>query len=199
MLRLVLGGVALATAGYGLKRYCDENNGQFDLCKLTRKNIFVDLIDKFQHHNENPKNILEEYESVKYSLHVTTLKEVNLALSEITNIGRTIEFPSFESDDDKYNQLALTDENSKKIGEFIVILQKAQEHLNMKLDSLDTLLARSNDYSTYSEKERNCLQHIILLNDRIYDIIQLPISFDSVTINRTLKRIFEKIGKDIIS
>ena len=196
MLRLVLGGVALATAGFGLKRYCDEN-GQFNLCELSRKNIFVDMFDKFQHHNENPKNILEEYEAVKHSLHVTTLREINLALSEITNLGRTIKFPTFESDDNQYNHLVLTDENSEKIGEFISILQKAQEHLEMKLNNLDTLLARSNDYSTYSEKEKNCLQHIILLNDIICDTIQLPISFDGVTINRALKRTFEKIEKDV--
>lgn len=92
MIRYVLGGVALAATGYGLKRYIGDEieissiYRNFKHRKNDEKPIHVDLYsDEFEVLPEL-KEIIEKYKDAKRELRQNSLKELKSALSEINNI-----------------------------------------------------------------------------------------------------------------
>jgi hypothetical protein len=96
IIRYVLGGVALAATGYGLKRYIEDEIAINSLYKgydkkstkddEDEKPIHVDLYsDEFEVLPEL-KEVIEKYKDAKRELRQNSLKELKSAISEINNI-----------------------------------------------------------------------------------------------------------------
>ncbi len=190
MLPAVLGGVALAAVGYGIKKYCEEEGCFLD---EDEKNRFSNSLNSDD--AELEADILREFKNVKLSLYKTTIRETEYALAEIHNLPREVRPPMQElNSDGELTHIEPTEENQKTIQGFCNILQKAKDVQDMFLQRLDAVLLKSSDYGKFAADEKEKVQDVLILNQAIYEATQLPMTFDDATINRTVKRAFERLN-----
>ncbi len=217
MLRLILGGVTLAAAGYGLKKYLeDEENADKVQDKLIKGYEWIDraeqrsdeffdgLIEKLDLDEDNNQTeeskhetdkIFHEFWDLKKTLYLTIFKEADLALKEIHNLPEEKKSVFARSYDGRTSFVEPTEENSGKIKEFIEIFRKTEKVVEKELDEVEPVLLRSNDYRSYNEEEKEKVDKLIALIENVNGVMKLPLSFDKRNINRAVKRGFERLEK----
>jgi len=194
MLPVVLGGIALAAAGYGLKKYCLDEGC---LGEDRPERISIDFSSfKNEYNNETPtSNIVAEFELLKLSTLKSSLQETHLALDEIKNLERIITLPIDNQDEEHgYSYLEPTDENKATLAEFFKILSRATEVQNGFLDDLDTVLLTSNDYTTFTQEEKELTEAVLFLDDALQKAYTIPLTLDNATISRIAKRTFWRLN-----
>ena len=115
------------------------------------------------------------------------------AFKEIKNLNlpafKTSE--SCENDKDKY--LFLNKSNISLLEEFINILSNARTMQDILLDELDIIIMKYNDYNKYSEEQKMKVREAVTLYQATQDAINIPLSYDGTSINRTIRRAFAKL------
>ncbi|OHD96448.1 MAG: hypothetical protein A3E21_07420 [Sulfurimonas sp. RIFCSPHIGHO2_12_FULL_36_9] len=188
MLPVILGGVALAAVGYGIKKYCEDEKCFLD---EDMHYSFVDVSKKAT----SETDICEELNHVKLLLHKTTIRETEYALAEINNLPSEVRPPMKEPNSDgELTHIEPTEENQKTIQMFCDILLKAKDVQDVFLQELDVVLIQSSDYSEFTADEKEKVHTVLILYKTIQEAMQLPMTFDDVTINRTVKRAFERLN-----
>ncbi len=190
MLPIIIGGVALAATGYGIKKYLEEE--VIIKSKIPRVDL-SEFLAKMDEAN-SPNSVLEEYRNIKLSLEKTTLNEMQNAFKEIKNL----KFPTFktlELNENNDKELLLDKSDTSLLEEFINILSNARTMQEILLDELDKIIANSDDYDKYSEEQKMKVQEVIVLYEAAKNAINLPLTYDGISINRTIKRAFAKLKK----
>lgn len=190
MLPFIIGGVALAATGYGIKKYLEEE--VIIKSKIPRVDL-SEFLAKMDEAN-SPNSVLEEYRNIKLSLEKTTLNEMQNAFKEIKNL----KFPTFktlELNENNDKELLLDKSDTSLLEEFINILSNARTMQEILLDELDKIIANSDDYDKYSEEQKMKVQEVIVLYEAAKNAINLPLTYDGISINRTIKRAFAKLKK----
>ncbi len=113
MLRYILGGVALAATGYGVKKYFETDLSIFD----TFRNSTSQYEQKTNYSDSSQSEILselkepiEKFEKALNSLYSGVLKELRIAVNEIDNLSQDEFCVEFESSQKNYNFTSLNDE-----------------------------------------------------------------------------------------
>lgn len=202
MLPFIIGGVALAATGYGIKKYLEDEkviNEFLNNSKKENKNeeegrhFFVDLGD--DEPSSEIKEPQDKFRSAKNELFRTNLRELQTALCEIKNYEKEVFSPLYTASTNKYPFTEMSDEVKEELEKFATILQKTKNYLEPQLDKLDALLLKSNDYTSYSEDEQKFIKDLIELENLIVKATQSKITFDGKNFARAVKRTFAKIEK----
>jgi len=176
MLPFIIGGVALATVGYGLKLYC-ENEGCFDGAMGENR------VDES----------MEALDDIKSSLLHNTLKEFTLALHEMKNHKFQLNTPELSTDSPIMELAYLDGDTTPTIKEFTAILQATKTTLESRLNTIDTLLGTSDDYESYDTAQKEYIAHTLKLAQKSLSTMTLPLSYDGETISRATRREFGKL------
>lgn len=190
MLPFIIGGVALAATGYGIKKYLEEE--VIIKSKIPRVDL-SEFLAKMDEAN-SPDSALEEYKNTKLSLEKTMIKETQNAFKEIKNL----KFPTFktlELNENNDKELLLNKSNTPLLEEFVNILSNARTMQEILLDELDKIITDNDDYHKYSEEQKIKVQEVIVLYEVAKNAISLPLTYDGISINRTIKRAFAKLKK----
>ncbi|MDD5399568.1 MAG: hypothetical protein PHQ93_00060 [Sulfurimonas sp.] len=201
MVKQLIGGVALAATGYGVKRYfedCCVINGLINdtLDKNSNEedkghSFFVDL-SNYKDVLPELKEAIDKYVDVKVKLFNGSLRELRTALLEIKNLDKELVITNIELVE-KYDFKFFHNETLKNIEKFTQILQKTKHYIDKHLDSLDTIIISSNDFTTYSEEDKKFVENFAYLCTTIDKIDNSKMTYDKMTISREVKRGFGKV------
>jgi len=212
MIRYVLGGVALAATGYGLKRYIEDEieiSSIYKNFKHRRKDednekdeeemIHVNLYDDEFEVLPELKEIIEKYKNAKRDLGQNGLRELKSALSEINNIdtitqGIIANFDYIE----RYDFKSYSDELIKEFEHYTNILQDTKNYIDKQLDKLDMIIIATQDYQSYSNEDKKLVDTLISICTTLDKIDNKNITDDKNTIAREIKRGYGKL-ENIIS
>jgi len=179
MLPFIVGTIALAATGYGVRKYLEEDANEqtnfYDLKNKYKEHFYSNAQDDSYMSSTNDKNLLNR-----------SLRELQTALNEIKNLDINIASPIFLDKDAK--------EPSKN---YMSILMDAQSYIETNLDKLDTIIISSNDYTTYSDEDKNFVKEQVELLCNIEKATKLEMSFEDEDISREIKRAFAKIQRVI--
>lgn len=192
MLKYVLGGVALAATGYGLKKYLDCDKSIFDTHSFTddknssSSNVENEILSEL-------KEPIKKFEESLNNLYSGVLRELRTAVNEIDNLPKDEFCVDFESSQKKYNFTSVDNEIFQSFHKYIEILKEVDKYISKQLDVLDGIIINSNDFSIYSKEDKDLIQELIYIYKTIDTVNQLEITLDGTTISREVKRAFGKL------
>ena len=196
MLRYVLGGVALAATGYGVKKYFENDLSIFD----TFKNSTSEYEKKREYYDDSQGEILSElkqpierFEKSLNNLYGEVLKELRTAVSEIDNLSKDEFCVDFELSQKNYNFTCVNDETVQNLNKYTEILVNVEKYILKHLDTLDTIIISSNDFTKYSKEDKELIQELIYIHKIVDNINNHEITSDGITISREVKRAFGKL------
>jgi len=190
MVKQLLGGVALAATGYGLKRYFGEKSHKEDA------DVFMDA-DNTREVLAELEEVLNNYIEAKATLYNNTLRELKTALFEIKNLDKEFLLPNLDFIQ-KYDFKTVHSETLEYFEEFTQILQDAKLYIVRHLDKLDTIIISSNDFSTYSQEDKKFVENLTDLSIAIEKIDNYKMTYDKLTISREVKRGFGKVKAMVV-
>lgn len=189
MIPYIIGGVALAATGYGLRKYLEEE--AIVESKIPR----VDLSEFLANLGKENSTVLDEYKNIKTYLEKTTLKEMQDAFREIKNLELTQFKASQEDKNSKNEKLLLDDSNIPIIKEFINILSNAKTMQNILLDEQEDIIVNCDDYYKYSQEQKMKVQEALSIYVATKSIVNLALTYDEISISKTTLRAFAKLKK----
>lgn len=196
MLRYVLGGVALAATGYGVKKYFETDLSIFD----TFKNSTSEYEQKTNHSDSSQSKILaelkepiEKFEKSLNSLYTGVLRELRIAVNEIDNLSQDEFCVEFEISHKNYNFTSVSHEIIESFNKYVEILENVEKYIFKHLDTLDTIIISSNDFAKYSKEDKELIQELIYIHKVVDNINNHEITSDEITISREVKRAFGKL------
>ncbi len=219
---MILGGVALTATGYGLKKFVEDDDNREKIAdSLIRQYDWIDdadrktqkFFDKLQDKVENffdgnAKNIelddenellpevqeaIEILQIAQNELYRTSYRELQTAINELKNFGRDLDDILYCGATNRYNFTAMSEEVKQEIVKFAEILTMTQKYINDNLDTLDTIIISSNDFTTYGDADKEFIVKLEILNHTIDVATRSKMTLDGETITREVKRAFGKI------
>lgn len=201
MLPLVLGGVALATIGYGVAKLFEE-----DKCEEYRYNKDDDSSSSYKELDDirlakrydecdilpEAKEVIDGFENAKNELYRISLRELGTALDELINFGRELGMV-LRLGDCQYNFTAVSDEVKTEFEKYAEILTMTQKYIDNNLDKLDTIIISSNDFSTYSDDDKEFITNLENIRNLVEVATNSNMTVDGCTIGREVKRAFGKL------
>ena len=192
MLRYILGGVALAATGYGVKKYLESDINIFD--------TFSKYEQKAEHNDNLQSQILselkepiEKFEKSLNDLYSGVLKEFRIAVNEIDNLSQDEFCVEFESSHKNYNFISLNNEIIESFNKYAEILENVEKYILKHLNTLDTIIISSNDFAKYSKEDKELIQELIYVYKIVDNINNHEMCSDGETISREIKRAFGKL------
>lgn len=194
--RFILGGVALAATGFGLKRYFD-NSGSVNIYhtssnddnltnaeKVVQKIILAEL-----------KEMIKMFEDEREKLTNTTLLELNKALGEIQNLPTEIKLSKVMRT--KYPFIKADEKITEEIQNYTALLIQMEIFINDNFYALDKLITHSNDFKTYSNEDKELINNLIQLSTLLNKINDSQMTYDKQFVSREYKRAFNQL-KEIV-
>ena len=205
MIPFILGGVALAATGYGLKRYIKD---EIEISSIYRnfkhrKNedneneeevMHVNLYDDVFEVLPELKEVIEKYEDASRDLRQSTLRELKSALSEINNIDTTTQeiIANFDYIE-RYDFKSCSEELVKEFEHYTNILQDTKNYIEKHLDKLDMIIIATQDYQSYSDEDKKLVDTLLSICNILDKIDNKNITDDKNTIAREIKRGYGKL------
>jgi len=168
MLPFILGGVALAATGYGIKKYFADDGA------------------------DKPETILGDINEIKDVLHDTLFKETEWLYKSIKNLQSTSQS---RSDDIKgKNYLINTEKNREKLDEFCQILAAAGERQYKLLGELVTVFYSANGIEELSNDDMVRVVQMKELDDAMREACQVALTLDGMVISNMANMTFQKLN-----
>lgn len=200
MLPIIIGGVALAATGYGIAKFFEDNN-----CykyKDLREDSFLDDESDDIHpsaqsdkHDISPeaKEVITIFEKAKYELYRVSLSELQTALGEIKNFDGKFDIDSDVITDRQYNFVTMNDDVKVELTKYTEILTMTQKYINDNLDTLDTIIIGSDDFSTYGDADKEFINNLENIRNFVKIATNSNMTVDGHTMRREVKRAFAKL------
>jgi len=193
MLPLVLGGVAMATIGYGVAKFFEDNcEGDFRNNHSTNENPSDEEKDEMSPETQEVMEAITKFEKAKSELYKTSLKELGTALSELSNFGRDLGMV-IRISDCQYNFAAVNDDVKAEFEKYAEILTMTQKYIDNNLDILDTIIISSNDFTTYGDEDKKFVINLENIRNLVEVATTSNMTVDGFTIGREIKRAFGKL------
>jgi hypothetical protein len=187
MLRYVLGGVALAATGYGVKKYFENDLSIFDTFSENEQQT------KQSETLSELKEPIKKFEKSLNNLYSGVLRELRIAVNEIDNLSKDEFCVDFESSRKNYNFTCVNEETVQNFNKYVEILGNVEKYIFKHLDTLDTIIISSNNFTKYSKEDKELIQELIYIYKIIDRINYQEITSDRETISREIKRAFGKL------
>lgn len=223
MVPYIIGGIALAATGYGVKKILEDDDNQDKITDALMRGYekidefeqkgykFFDDLEKkvdeyfgpdeeqYQSKSDNHyilpelQEYVEKFEEATSKLYNSSLVDLQTAFHEIKNLKRDLHLPSLSSTGRKYNFASMSDDIKASFESYTATLLNIKEHIDVELDKLDEILLKSNDYNSYSDEEKAFVQELINIQTTIDKVTQSKMTFDRETFTREVKRAFKKL------
>lgn len=223
MVPYIIGGIALAATGYGVKKFLEDDDNQDKITDTLMRGyekidefeqkgykFFDDLekkVDEYfgpdeeQHQSKSDNHYIlpelqeyvEKFEEATSKLYNSSLVDLQTAFHEIKNLKRDLHLPSLSSTGRKYNFASMSDDIKASFESYTATLLNIKEHIDVELDKLDEILLKSNDYNSYSDEEKAFVQELINIQTTIDKVTQSKMTFDRENFTREVKRAFKKL------
>lgn len=168
MLPFVLGRVALAATGYGVKKYFEHDD-------IYESDTALDDINK-----------------IKEELHNTLFQETGWLYRSIKNLQST---PRLHADDIKGKPDILdTTENNEKLNEFCQILTLAQESQYKLLGELESVFCGVDDMEQLSDEDIEKAVQMRELDNAMHEACQVALTLDGISISKMANITFRKLN-----
>ncbi len=199
MIPLVLGGIALATVGYGVKKYCEADGKGCDALTDT----LLDFSDKMEDLEE--KLGFNDYSFKRSSSGSTQSDNLLDAVHRFKNeiySGSIVPFVEllervkhYDVDEFSYKEQSfkqefeenLTDENKTDLSQYSYVLKKAYEKLLDLASILQETAEEKGDYRLFSKTEKRTLQKALAYAKIITDLLVVKIVKKSGKVNKNLE------------
>ncbi len=225
MVPYIIGGIALAATGYGVKKFLEEDDNQDKVTDALMKGYekidefeqkgytFFDNLEKKvdeyfgpdeeQHQCKSDNHYIlpelqecvEKFEEATSKLYNSSLVDLQTAFHEIKNLKKDLHLPSLSSTGRKYNFASMSDDIKASFESYTATLLNIKEHIDVALDKLDEILLKSNDYNSYSDEEKEFVQELLSIQATIDKATQANMTIDRENFTREVKRAFKKLEK----
>ena len=169
MIPQLLGGIAIATVGYGLAKWLLADN-----------------------------ETLGQYKKLRTQIYETTIKEVQSIFKELKGFDKDLVINPEEYEKNYHNGFTIFDEISEAtkeaIEKFSNMLTLTKSELEQKLNKIDDLITTvSDDYSRFNEGNQKLINDTAKIIIQLQNTINLPLSIDGKKISRKTQREFRKL------
>ncbi len=191
MLPLVLGGVALATIGYGVaKLFEDDCESSYRESRSKNENSPDEEIDDI---SPEAKEVITLFKKVKSELYRVSLSELHTALDEIQNLKSKFDIDSDVIVDGQYNFATISDDVKAEFVKYAEILTMTQKYIDTNLNKLDTIIISSNDFTAYGDDDKEFITNLENIRNLVVIATNSNMTVDGETISREVKRAFAKL------
>lgn len=215
MLPFILGGVAIAATGYGIKKFfTNENNFDkiddaltkgidwLDSVDQKTEKFFDGLIQKIDESSNQEKlaslvDELDDTKSTTAKIIYNDLEELlfNATKDSCSDIYEPCEIVLIR--DKQQLSLQYSEENYQLIERFCDILTTANNFLSQHIDEIKTSSIQDESTMQPSTLSRKQIKKLYKLQASMNNVIYCPISVDNVTISMVAKRSFNRIKHTI--
>ena len=192
MIPLVLGGIALAAVGYGLKEYCEEEGCPWDNEVRTRPS-----------RSEAPVNTFEELHKDKVALYEDRLLGLRVQLLNIENVDKKLAFKNTVNIvDEKLSETVIEDDVMVYAELFTDTLNKSSRLLESASEKIDDLVDNNTKYETYSKAEKKLVKKaykIVNVSQKLLGLVLLDnevLKLETVPVLKALALKIEGLLKD---
>lgn len=211
MLPFVLGGVALATTGYGIKKFLDNETNHDKIDQALTKGIewldsvdqkaeifFDGLIQKIYEskNQEKLELLLDQLDSIKQTTAIIIYHDIEELLFHATKSSCSTTYQACEIaplKNSKQHLLLYTEETYRCIQRFCIILTSANDYLSHYIQNVKDSEFHNTPYILSQKQIKTFYKLQTFLENTVY----CPISINNVTISNISKRSFNKIKHTI--
>ncbi len=172
--KLIIGGVTLATVGYGIKIYCEEEG-----CSLFDD----DVISDERAEEASPPSTLPEDDTAlnfyyyKVSLWESSLEEAKSLLNQLENCPYKIKLDQAVAEDTIEGSVDVA-KVTKRMKQYGKLLAKADRLLRDELYVLRNIIEVSSDYSAFTDEMKATVESVYALSNVMVLLCQEPIMAD---------------------
>lgn len=162
MLPLVLGGIALAAVGYGVKEYCEEEG-----CPSDENNTSS---------RPSPNERFDSFQKNRVSLHSEELQRLRVLLMKVTHTDAKYvldDVVSFKKE--KLNGGLLYEDVALYMGMYEASIRKATRLADDYIVNIETMLDFSCDYADYGKPEKKIIKKAYKLINATQKLLVLPL------------------------
>lgn len=199
MIPLVLGGIALATVGYGVKKYCEADGKGCDALTDT----LLDFSDKMEDLEE--KLGFKDYSFKSSSSGSTPSDNLHDAVYKFKNeiytssivpfVELLVRVKHYDAGEFSYKEQSfkqvftenLTDENKTDLSQYSYVLKKAYDKLLSLVSILQETIEEKEGYKLFSKTEKRTLQKASAYAKIITDLLAVKIIKKSGKVNKKLE------------
>jgi len=157
MLPLVLGGIALAAVGYGVKEYCDSEGCPWD----------EEAIELF-HKPQNISVLLMRKQKSLFHEDVATLQSMLIQINEkFTNIEPNV------VDESQVSEANITNDTKKYMEIHLSILEDAQALVHHYVGGIETFLEKNISFAKASEEEQQLVKKAYSFVKKIHKYLDI--------------------------
>ncbi len=200
MIPLVLGGIALATVGYGVKKYC-ENDGKG--CEVLTEGL-IDLADMMEdleaklglndYSYENSSSSSTDSDNLLDAVHRFKNEIYNGSIVPFVELLDSIKyydagkFPYKEQSLNQEFTENLSDECKADVAQYSYVLKKASKKLLGLVTVLQEIVKEKEDYTLFTKTEKRTLEKASAYAKIIIDLLAVKIVKKSGKINVKLEQ-----------
>ncbi len=178
MLPLIIGGVALAATGYGVRMLMEDEPC---ICLEPSKGE-EEKERKRKEKNKQRSRVLVAYDNKLEEFYETKIRKLHSTLEKIDSLDFEYKEREFKNgvenfrmfldiSSEKYASVNLTKKDVQKVKKYMKILKDFEEYFDLELEELSKLLEKSNDYESYSKSKKNFIKKLLYLNNLIENIL----------------------------
>lgn len=175
---IIIGGVALAATGYGIKRLLEDGD-------IMQSDLFT----------QRSYSTFDEFSKAGYELTHGVLEDLRTALTEIKNNSNENVLSETTHNEMQYEFSEISDATKENFKSYTDILKRTQNYINKQLDTLDKILVNSSNYEVYSETEKELVNELSELHNTAVKVLSSKVTNDGKTVARDVNRGFEKLQK----
>ncbi len=183
MLRLVLGGIALAAVGYGVKEYCESEGCPWD--------------EEPERTYSAPVNLFESIHKQKLELYEHKLHNLKVLLLKFENTNEKLQFKdSINIHEEKLLQSELEDDVKLYANMYMQALKTSVRLVESYSDDLKVLLTTETDYSRLNKSEKKLIKSVYGVVNSVQKLLALRLldgKVLNVSVVPTLKKLTSKL------
>ena len=188
--KLIIGGVTLATVGYGIKIYCEDEG-----CSL-----FDDVISDERTESSPPAVVPEDdialnFYYYKVSLWESSLEEARSLFNQLENCSQDIKLDQAVAEDTIEGSVDVA-KVTKRMKQYGKLFAKADRLLRNELYVLRNIIEVSSDYSAYTDEMKATVESVYALANVMVLLCQEPIMADDGTVSKHSKELLK--GQKVI-
>jgi len=183
MLPLVLGGIALATVGYGVKEYCESEGCPWDAPPERKPDA--------------PVNVFETLHQMKKEIYEEKLLKLSVLLSQFKSVDEKFKLTDIVLiNEEKLSLHEIEDDVKLYAHMYIGVLKTSANLLDVYVTTLETLLTKEVHYNRLDKSEKKCIKKAYKTANTIQKLLGLRLLNDNVLnveVIPTLKQLKSKI------
>ncbi len=201
----IIGGVALAATGYGLKKYIQDNDKEDDLVdavhnftnwgdELGRK--IADFGDSFFENKdeEEPKDVIEEFNLIHngfYEEIVPSFLETYGSLQNLPDLDMD-SFYKLESKTET-NVFDINEQEKAELDKYVVKLSKGICAIWTELKEIRLLQKENHDFNHFSKSTKRKIEDVHVLMDELIKVYKLKVINDKGELREKFKKALDSI------